>query len=109
MAVIAISSLFFGMSMSFYTVCDPYLVRETYGSEKYDKVYSYYSMFGSLASSIYFTGVGYSYDIFRSYKPSFAFLIGAYLLAALLLYLRLFAWHKIEVLAGGKENRYALK
>lgn len=83
--LICVCSLFFGMSMSFYTVCDPYLVRETYGSGKYDKVYSYYSMFGSLASSIYFTGVGYSYDLLHSYKPSFAFLIAVYLVAALTL------------------------
>lgn len=95
--VISICSFFFGMSMSFYTVSMPYLLRATYGSVGYAKRYSRFVLTGSLMSSLYFVLVGISFDRFGSYKPAFSLLLIGYGIALLLLIIRRFCLVKGEM------------
>lgn len=70
--IIAFTSAFcFGFIMAMSAVLVPIIVRKVFGSRDYSAIFSYISMGTSLIGSLGISLIGFMYDGFGSYIPSF--------------------------------------
>lgn len=78
-----IGSFFYGFIMAMGSVSIPLIVRKVFGSKDYSAIFSYVSMGTSLIGSFGISIIGFMYDGFGSYTPSFYVGIAVCVLAIL--------------------------
>ena len=78
-------AVLFGAMTAMVQVSLPLIVRTAYGAKDYSAIYSYISMGTTVIGSLGITAVGVSFDAFSSYVPSMLVMVGASVLAAVLL------------------------
>lgn len=79
------AAFLFGVSYAFTSVGLSLIVRDVYGNELYGKIYSVLSMIANVVSALTIVLIGYSYDIFATYKPILAVSVLLEVLSILLL------------------------
>ena len=84
-ALAVAGSALFGAMTAMVQVSLPLIVRTAYGAKDYSAIYSYISMGTTIIGSLGITAVGMSFDAFASYVPSMLVMVGASVLAAVLL------------------------
>lgn len=84
-ALLFVAAFLFGVSYAFTSVGLSLIVRDVYGNELYGKIYSVLSMIANVVSALTIVLIGYSYDIFSTYKPILAVSVALEILSILLL------------------------
>ena len=79
------AAFLFGVSYAFTSVGLSLIVRDVYGNELYGNIYSVLSMIANVVSALTIVLIGYSYDIFATYKPILAVSVLLEVLSILLL------------------------